>query len=543
MIPLTPPELVAVTGGSLSREVDLEASLTGVVIDSRQAGPGIVFVAVPGERADGADFVDDAVRRGSPLAIVGRPVAGPAALVDNPVAALGVLAEVSLRRARNATGRPKVIGVTGSVGKTTTKDLLARIAAAEGPTVAPKGSFNNHLGVPLTVTRITPETRYLVVELGANHEGEIAGLAQIAPPDVAVVLGVSAAHIGEFGSIDAIGRAKGELVSGLAPGGVAVLNFDDRRVAAMSYLTEGEIITFGFDSMARITGHDVSESPEGHLVLTVEDQDAPGKLRITTRLTGEQLAINVLAALAAAVAAGVPFTRAAAALEGVRPLSPHRMALTELAGGVTLVDDAYNASPESMAGAIKTVARRARQSGRRATAVLGAMLELGAASEAAHLAAGELVAKEGYDRLIVAGEEARGIYDGALAAGLAPEAAEIFPSISAADLADHLAATVQDGFALLKASHGTGLWRVGEDLVERLGVEAGPTETADGGAGRDGSGLETAEGDAAGRDAAGRDAAGRDAAGRDAAGRDAAGRDAAGRDAAGPNDGMGGRQC
>jgi UDP-N-acetylmuramoyl-tripeptide--D-alanyl-D-alanine ligase len=240
----------------------------------------------------------------------------------------------------------------------------------------------------------------------------------------------------------------------------------------MAFLAPGPVITFGFDSAARVTGYDLGSDETGHLVLTVEDQELPQPVEIRTELVGEQLGINILAALAAAIGVGVPFQRAAAALQGVRPVSPHRMAVTDLAGGITLIDDSYNASPDSMAAAIKTVAERARREGREATAVLGGMLELGAASQAEHRAVGELVAREGYSRLIVAGEEARGVYDGALAAGFDRQNAQFYPSVTVERLTTYLVTALPSGLVLLKASHGTGLWRVAEDLALRLRLDA-----------------------------------------------------------------------
>ncbi|MDR0365451.1 MAG: UDP-N-acetylmuramoyl-tripeptide--D-alanyl-D-alanine ligase, partial [Bifidobacteriaceae bacterium] len=222
MIPWKAQALATAVGGELSPQVDPNAELTGLVIDSRLAGPGTVFVALEGTRVDGIDFVDAAVAAGSPLAVVGRPVPGPTVLVPDPVAALGQIAEVALRRARVANPDLKVVAITGSVGKTTTKDLVARIFRSQGPTVASFGSLNNHLGVPLTVARAGLDTRYLVVEVGANHPGEIAGLARIAPPDVAVVLGVGKSHLGTFGSIEAAAATKAELVAGMEFGGMAV---------------------------------------------------------------------------------------------------------------------------------------------------------------------------------------------------------------------------------------------------------------------------------------------------------------------------------
>jgi UDP-N-acetylmuramoyl-tripeptide--D-alanyl-D-alanine ligase len=439
------------------------------VIDSREAGPGVVFLALPGSRAHGADFAADAVRRGSPFVMADRPLAVPHALVSDPFAALRQVAEVALRRVRVAGQNPMVIANTGSLGKTTTKDLLARILSQVGETVASPGSFNNHIGVPLTVTMAGPTTQFLVLEMGANHEGEIAALTRLAPPDVAVVLSVSNAHVGEFGSIEAIARAKAELVESLGPTGVAVLNLDDPLVAGMAFLAAADALTFGFDSAARIMGHDMATDAAGRLRLGVTDQDEDATAWMETELIGEQLAGDVLGAVAAAVAVGVPVGRAAAALDGVGPISPHRMAVSELDRGITLIDDAYNASPESVAAALEFAGSLARRSGRQAEAVLGSMLELGDESAAEHRRIGALVAREGFSRLIVVGSHARPMCDAAVAAGMPASHVEHHPAERAPDgLAAQLAQILGPGVVLIKGSNSVGLWRLADQLKEQL---------------------------------------------------------------------------
>ncbi|MDR1394514.1 MAG: UDP-N-acetylmuramoyl-tripeptide--D-alanyl-D-alanine ligase [Bifidobacteriaceae bacterium] len=475
MIPWSPEGLATVISARLSPEVDLDASLTGAVIDSRQAGPGTVFVALPGERADGADFVDDAVRRGSPLAITSRPVSGPYALVADPAAALRQMAEVSLQRIRLVNRYLRVIAVTGSVGKTTTKDLLARIAGAAGQTVAAPGSFNNQLGVPLTVVQAGPETAYLVLEMGASHRGEIADLARIAPPDVGVVLNVSLAHLGEFGSTEAIGQAKAELVAGLARYGVAVLNQDDRRVAAMVFDTPGEVVTFGFDSTADIYGFDLATDGPGYVSLSAADQRHLTETRVQTRLVGKHLGIDVLAALAGAVAAGLDLRHAGAALRDVRPASPHRMAVWCLPNGSTLVDDSYNASPWSMREAIGTAGRLARQAGRPAVAVIGSMLELGARSERAHRTVALWLARDGFERLIAVGEETRPLAEEAVNQGL--KASQVEHLADTSGLAELLATLPGEPYVLLKGSNAVGLWQVADELT--AGLETVANEPVD----------------------------------------------------------------
>ncbi|MDR1635056.1 MAG: UDP-N-acetylmuramoyl-tripeptide--D-alanyl-D-alanine ligase [Bifidobacteriaceae bacterium] len=463
MIPWNPAGLATAIGARLSPEVNPGAVLTDVVIDSRLAGPGAVFVALAGQKADGLDFVADAVAKGAPLAVVGQSVPGPIALVDDPVAALGNLAELALRRARVAARDMKVIGLTGSVGKTTTKDLLARITATVGPTVAAEGSFNNHLGVPLTVVRADRDTAFVVVEMGANHEGEIAALARIAPPDVGVVLGVGKAHVGEFGSREAIARAKAELLAGLMPNGAAVLNMDDPLVRAMAFGAPENLITFGFDDMARIRGLRRGLTAGGRLHLTIADQDTRESARIETGLVGRHLAVNVVAAVAAAAAAGIAVPAAAAALDGVTAVSPHRMALVDLPGGATVLDDSYNANPESVVAALETLARLAKKAGRGAIAVLGEMRELGQEAAAEHTRIGRFAARQHLTRLVVVGRAAQNIASGAASNGMAGKDIEFWPDVEG--LADHLKSIAGQEFVLIKGSHGTDLWKVADSLI------------------------------------------------------------------------------
>ncbi|MDR0592263.1 MAG: UDP-N-acetylmuramoyl-tripeptide--D-alanyl-D-alanine ligase [Bifidobacteriaceae bacterium] len=463
MIPWNPVGLATATGARLSPEVDCGAILTDVVIDSRLAGPGKVFVALPGSRVDGLGFVPEAVAKGSPLAVVGRLVDGPTALVDDPVAALGHVAEMALRRARVASGQMKVIGVTGSVGKTTTKDLIARICAQFGRTVAAEQSFNNHIGLPLTVVRADRETRFMVVEMGANHEGEIAALTRIAPPDVAVVLGVGRAHLGEFGSRQAIARAKGEMVAGMMPNGSAALNMDDPLVRGMAFGVSENVVTFGYEEMARIRGLKRRLGPDGRLRLTAMDQDIGRAIRIETGLVGLHQGLNVLGALAAAVAAGIEFPQAVAAVQGAEAASPHRMAVHHLSGGAILLDDSYNANPESMRAAIQTAAKMGKRGGRKVIAVLGEMRELGRATSAELLRVGRAVADHHIARLIVAGEPARAIGVGAATHGMASEDIEFWPQTDG--LADHLRSIADHGLILIKASNGAQLWKLADSLT------------------------------------------------------------------------------
>jgi UDP-N-acetylmuramoyl-tripeptide--D-alanyl-D-alanine ligase len=252
MIAFTAAEIAEITNGRLAAEPGITPG--SVVTDSREATAGSLYVAKPGETADGHDFVGAAFDRGAVLALVERNVADdggrnyPAVVVQDSVLAMGALAAESIRRIRarrKAEGAPlTVIGITGSAGKTTTKDLLAGILAADGNTVAPQGSYNGEIGVPLTVFKAGYDTRYLVIEMGATGVGHIRYLADMVRPDIGVVLGVGSAHAGEFGGVENIALAKGELVEALQADGTAVLNLDDPRVAAMAARTEARVLRF-----------------------------------------------------------------------------------------------------------------------------------------------------------------------------------------------------------------------------------------------------------------------------------------------------------
>ncbi|MDQ2624870.1 MAG: UDP-N-acetylmuramoyl-tripeptide--D-alanyl-D-alanine ligase, partial [Actinomycetota bacterium] len=254
MIALTAAEIAAITGGTIDA-VDAEARVEGpAVIDSRDVVPGALFVALPGERSDGHDFAASAVEAGAALVLASRRTGAPSVVVPDVELALGALAREHLARLR--PGGVRVVGVTGSVGKTTTKDVLLQVLGASGPTVAPVASFNNEIGLPLTILRADPQTRFLVLEMGAAALGEIDYLTGIAAPDVAVVLRVAHAHVGGFGGIEAVARAKSEIVRGLATGGVAVLNADDDRVAAMAPLAERSVL-FGESALATVRARDL----------------------------------------------------------------------------------------------------------------------------------------------------------------------------------------------------------------------------------------------------------------------------------------------
>ncbi|WP_079087087.1 UDP-N-acetylmuramoyl-tripeptide--D-alanyl-D-alanine ligase [Streptomyces silvensis] len=397
--PLSLAEIAALVGGRVAGDARVSVSAPAV-LDSRHGEPGGLFVAMAGEHVDGHDYAD----RTRATAVLGsRATALPTVVVDDVPAALQTLAAHSVARLRE---RLTVLAVTGSQGKTSTKDLLSAVFSSAGATVATHGSYNNELGVPLTMLRADARTRFLALEMGARHIGDIAHLTGLVAPDVAIVLNVGQAHIGEFGSRAAIARTKGELVQGLAPGGTAILNADDPRVVAMRALTDGPVLTFGRARHADVRVQDLVLDRLGRATFTLRASGASA--RVALPVAGAHQALNAAAAAAAGLAAGVPLLTSAVALS-TASLSRWRMELRTLPCGATLLDDTYNANPDSTRAALDALAAVA---GRRRIAVLGSMLELGADSEAEHRAVGAYAAARA-DLVAVIGETARPAADAA----------------------------------------------------------------------------------------------------------------------------------
>ena len=365
-------------------------------------------MAFAGEHVDGHDYAMAAVEGGAAAVLGTRATGAPTVLVDDARVALQVLARAVLQRLREETIRLRVLAITGSQGKTTAKDMLARVLADAGATVATAGSFNNELGLPLTVLRADRKTCYLVLEMGARGVGHLAELCAIAPPDISLVLNVGKAHIGEFGSRELIAVAKGELVEALSPDGAAVLNLDDPLVAAMASRTTARAWTFGHAAAAAVRLGEVQVDDLGRASF---DLNHRGKTEhIALRLLGEHQAVNAAATTAAALAAGLELGRIADSLRAIDRLSPMRMELHERADGLVVINDAYNANPDSMRSALETLARMG-SSGRRTVAVLGEMRELGGTAEEEHRQVGLLLGQLGIDVVVVVGPGARGVYD------------------------------------------------------------------------------------------------------------------------------------
>jgi UDP-N-acetylmuramoyl-tripeptide--D-alanyl-D-alanine ligase len=452
VIPLPLAEVARVTGAQLVGVGDPAALVTGpVVIDSREAGPGSLFAALPGTRTDGHEFAAAAVQAGAVAVLATRPVGCPAILVPDVQAALGQLARAVVDQASDLT----VIGITGSAGKTTTKDLTAQLLETLGPTIAPRESFNNEIGHPLTVLRITGKTRFLVSELAARGPGHIAQLCQIAPPRLGAVLGVGLAHAGEFGSLEAIAQAKGELVAALPADGIAVLNADDHRVAAMAARTRARAVTFGQSERADVRAENVRADEAGRPAFTLTTP--AGSAPVQLRLHGEHHVTNALAAAALAEQLDMPVAAIAAGLSAAVARSRWRMEVTRLPDGVTVVNDAYNANPESVRAAIAALATMSR--GHRGFAVLGHMTELGDDADRLHAEIGADAAAADLAGLIVVGDAAAPIATGARAVpGWRGELQHV-PDAAAAVGA--LRGRLRRGdVVLVKASHSIHLERV-----------------------------------------------------------------------------------
>jgi len=460
MIGMTVGEIVRLVGGRPHR-IELGTTVHGKVeFDSRRLQPGDLFLAIKGEHADGHDFAPAALAAGAVAVLCSRQLELPCVVVDDPIAAITALATEAAHRLP-AT----VIELTGSAGKTSTKDLLAQLLERHGRTIAPPESFNNELGFPYTVLLADEQTEYLVLEASARGIGHIRQLTRIAPPAVAAVLNVGSAHLGEFGSVAAIAQAKGELVEALPADGLAVLNADDPRVLAMAARTAARVVTFGErpDADVRAERLTVDGGGRARFELVAGDQRAA----VALRLIGEHQVSNALAAAAVSLQLGMRLPEVAAALSAAEPRSHWRMAATEVAG-VTVLNDAYNANPESMRAALKSLAILAA-GGRRGIAVLGQMAELGPESAAAHDAIGRLAAELGVSLLVTVGEPARPIGNGAAQQGSWTGRAHWVPDRDAA--VRLLLGQLRPGdVVLVKGSRAAGLERVAQALIAGLGT-------------------------------------------------------------------------
>ena len=462
MIPASAKQLADILGAELVG--DPEVSVTGSAeTDSRLVSEGSIFFAKPGEQADGHDFVADAKSRGAVVAVVERRVDVEITqlVVANTVDALGVLASWLIGHLK-ATGKLKVVGITGSNGKTTTKNMLREILSQVGNTIAPIESFNNKVGAPISILRADLSTEFLVVEMGAEGLGSIAYLAKMAQPDVGVILKVGMAHAGEFGGIDVTARIKGELAEALGADAQLVLNADDGMVAAMKDRTKASVMWFGTSSECEYWASEISSSKFGtSFVLHWPDGD---KSDIQLSILGEHHVMNALAAAAVSHGLGASKQQIVSALEAMELAERWRMQRLVRPDGVTVINDSYNASPDSMKAALQTLAQLGRM-GSRTIAVLGEMAELGEYSRHEHDSIGRLVVRLNIDQLVVVGEGAKLIHMGASQEGSWDGESQFFPSI--AEALEYLRGILADGdTVLVKSSKSANLRFLGDDLME-----------------------------------------------------------------------------
>jgi UDP-N-acetylmuramoyl-tripeptide--D-alanyl-D-alanine ligase len=492
VIDLTLAQIAEIVGGELadiSAADAAETRVTGTVeFDSRAVTPGGLFLALPGARSDGHDFAKAAVAAGAAGVLAARPVGVPAVVVaprsdagtdsaagvlefdtdGSGAAVLSALARLAAAVAAElVAGGLTIVGITGSSGKTSTKDLVAAVLAPLGEVIAPPGSFNNELGHPWTVLQAGEDTDYLILEMSARHPGNIAALAAIAPPSIGVVLNVGTAHLGEFGSRDAIARTKGELAQAVPASGVVILNADDDAVAAMAERTAARVVR-----VSRSPGVDVWAGP-----VTLDEVARPRftlyaaagiEADISLAVHGDHQVSNALCAAAVALECGATGAQVAAALAGAGPVSQHRMHVSTRDDGVTVIDDAYNANPDSMLAGLKSLAWMARQGteSRRSWAVLGEMAELGDDAISEHDRIGRLAVRLDVSRLIVVGtgRSMSAMHHGAVMEGSWGGEAIMVADADAA-LALLRAELRQGDVVLVKASNAAGLGKLAEALV------------------------------------------------------------------------------
>ena len=389
MITLTAGEIALLVGGELHCDKDLLVS-KAPVFDSRLASPGCIFLALKGDTVDGHDFTVDAYRAGAMFSLTTHRIDGPCIVVDDVLVALAALAAFVRKRLTGLT----VVGITGSQGKTSTKDLLSHMLSVVGPTVAPAGSFNNDLGLPITLLQCDERTKFCILEMGARHKGDIARLCEIAQPNVGIVLVVGTAHLGEFGSVQAIADTKSELIQSLGAEGVAVLGSYDQYTPAMASLHEGRTIIFGSGQEVRATDVEIREGCPHFDIVTPAGRDAVGM-----RLVGEHQISNALAVAAVGTALQLPIELIASSLSTAENASKWRMELHD-AFGLLIINDSYNANPDSMAAAMRSLVLFAQERGGESWAFVGKMRELGESSAAQHAAIGTLAQETGIDHLV-----------------------------------------------------------------------------------------------------------------------------------------------
>ncbi|MFC3893385.1 UDP-N-acetylmuramoyl-tripeptide--D-alanyl-D-alanine ligase [Lentzea rhizosphaerae] len=482
MIALTLAEIAEIVGGRL-HATDGSPVVTGSIeFDTRKVTEGGLFLALPGERVDGHDFAAQAVSQGAAGVLAGREVDAPAVIAppvetkhanayvlagDKNGEGAAVLAALA-KLARYVTDQLKdltIVGITGSAGKTSTKDLIAQVLSPTGETIAPPGSFNNELGHPWTALRATEDTKFLVLELSARGIGHIANLCEIAPPRFGAVLNVGSAHLSEFGSREGIAQGKGELIESLPEDGVAILNADDPLVAGMASRTKAKVVLVGENPKADVRAENIELDEQARASFTLKT--AKGDAQVELALNGPHQVGNALVAAAIALELGATPEEVAQRLNAAERVSAHRMVITDRADGVTVIDDAYNANPDSVRAALKALATisRATTPARRSWAVLGPMAELGDDAVREHDEIGRLVVRLDISKLVVIGDAARAMHQGAHLEGSWGEESVLVPDADAAIAL--LRAEIRPGdVVLVKASNAYRLWRIAEALLE-----------------------------------------------------------------------------
>lgn len=457
-------DIARLVGGSLDTG-DGGARVTHAVVDSRRARPGALFFALPGERSDGHDHVAAAWRAGACGAVTSRPLgAAAAAALDDSFALIRVadtLAALSTLAAHHRRTMPaKVVGVTGSAGKTTTKDMIAAVLGAGKFVLATEGNMNNEIGLPLTLLKLEMGHEVAVAEMAMRARGQITALAAMARPDVGVVTNVGPAHLGELGSIENIAAAKAELVQALPPDGTAVLNGDDPRVRGMAELARCKVVLYGLSSVCDVRAVDVWETANSTCFHLIIYGKRAGQMKYRVPVPGKHNVMNALAALAVGRVLGLASDQMWGGLGRFVP-SAMRMHFIDIADGATIIDDTYNANPASMKCAVDAALQFA--SGRPVVAILGDMLELGDESAAYHDDVGRYAARQGVAALVAMGPTARHIAAGAVDAGLA---AGRVATCSEPRAAAALGAAMggQGSVYLVKGSRGMQMERVVEAL-------------------------------------------------------------------------------
>ena len=458
MITLTAGEIALLVGGELLCDRDLLIS-KAPVFDSRLATPGCFFLALKGENADGHEFAADAYRNGAMFSLTSQRIDGPCIVVKDVLEALSILAAFVRKRLDKLV----VIGITGSQGKTSTKDFLTHMLGAVGPTVAPAGSFNNDLGLPITLLQCDDRTRFCILEMGARHMGDIARLCEIAKPNIGVVLTVGTAHIGEFGSREVIAQTKGELIASLDKDGIAILGTYDEFTPKMASLHQGQVILFGEKADIQVRAADV-EMREGrpHFdLVTPAGRDAVGM-----RAVGAHQVANALAVAAVGTALALPLELIASSLSTAEISSKWRMELHESAD-LLIINDAYNANPESMSAAMRALVLFAQERGGSAWAFVGKMNELGQTQAPQSAAIGALAVELGIDHLVEINAPEYGEPVGAMVIHQRPTIE------SALDLVEYFA---PGDVVLVKASRSQGFEVLAESLErawkEKSGVDS-----------------------------------------------------------------------